>query len=50
VQCELSTDISTALGATTDLNGPKWEAGVLVGYLLLSRLAVYIALRMKTKA
>ncbi|EFN53135.1 hypothetical protein CHLNCDRAFT_32365 [Chlorella variabilis] len=39
-----------AIISTTDINGPPWEAAVLMGFLILSRLLVYIALRMKTKA
>lgn len=48
-QCIPVADINAALGTTTDINGPKWEAAVLVGFLLLSRGMVYAALRMKTK-
>ncbi len=43
------TDINAALNSTTDLNGPKWEAAVLIGFLIVSRIAVYLALRFKTK-
>jgi hypothetical protein len=49
-QCVPVADINAALGTTTDINAPKWEAAVLVGFLLLSRAMVYAALRMKTKA
>ena len=50
VQCEPVENINEALKTTTDINGPPWEAAVLMGFLILSRLLVYIALRMKTKA
>ncbi|KAL4855816.1 ABC transporter G family member 22 [Chlorella vulgaris] len=48
-QCVEVTDINAALNSTTDLNGPKWEAAVLIGFLIVSRIAVYLALRFKTK-
>lgn len=35
--------------AVVDLNSPAWEAAVLVGFLLLFRVAVYYALRTKTQ-
>ena len=35
--------------SVVDLNGPAWEAAVLVGFLLAFRVAVYYALRAKTQ-
>lgn len=42
-------DINESFNSTLDINGPPWEAAVLVGFLLVSRVAVYIALRKKTQ-
>ena len=43
-------DINSSLKTNTDINGATWEAAVLVGFLIVSRIMVYVVLRMKTKA
>lgn len=41
--------MNEALHTSIDLNSPAWEVGVLLGMLLVLRLAVYIVLRKKTQ-
>jgi hypothetical protein len=42
-------DINDSLRSVVDVNGAPWEAGVLVAFLVVSRLMVYVALRKKTQ-
>ena len=50
LQCTEVTDLNTALNipAPLDVNGPAWEAAVMVGFLLVLRFLVYVVLRYKT--
>ena len=49
-QCTEVTNLNTALNVVSplDVNGPAWEAAVMVGFLLVLRFAVYLVLRVKT--
>ena len=49
LQCEPVKDINDSLRSVVDVNGAPWEAGVLVAFLVVSRLMVYVALRKKTQ-
>ena len=42
-------DLNKSFATSIDIDSPCWEAAVLVGYLLLARIAVYVALRRKTQ-
>jgi hypothetical protein len=47
-QCPPVADKTEALGLFIDPDGAPWEAAVLLGFLLLFRVLVYYALRLKT--
>lgn len=49
VQCAPEADLNKTFNTSIDINGAPWEAAVLVGFLVLGRIAVYIALRKKTQ-
>ncbi|KAL4444675.1 hypothetical protein ABPG77_002492 [Micractinium sp. CCAP 211/92] len=48
-QCAPEADLNKTFNTSIDINGAPWEAAVLVGFLVLGRIAVYIALRKKTQ-
>lgn len=49
LQCSPSADLNNEFNTSIDINGAPWEAAVLIGFLVLGRIAVYIALRKKTQ-
>ena len=49
LQCKSVEDINDSLRSVVDIDGAPWEAGVLVAFLVVSRLMVYVALRKKTQ-
>lgn len=48
-QCKPVADLNKEFDTSIDLNGAPWEAAALIGFLLLGRVAVYVALRKKTQ-
>jgi ABC-type multidrug transport system ATPase subunit len=48
--CVEAEDTQKALNLFINPNGPVWEVGVLFGYLIVARISVYVALRVKTSA
>jgi len=48
--CVEAEDNQKALNLFVNPNGPVWEVGVLFGYLIVARILVYVALRVKTSA
>lgn len=49
LQCRPVDNIDDSLQPVVSLNGPCWEAAVLVGFLVVLRVAIYYALRTKTQ-
>lgn len=48
--CVEADDNQKALNLFVNPNGPVWEVGVLFGYLIVVRILVYVALRVKTSS
>lgn len=48
--CVPVTDKEAALGLFTNPDSPPWEVAVMFGYLIVLRIMVYYALRIKTSA
>lgn len=48
LDCPPVADLQAALKLGADPNGPPWEVGVLLGFLVVFRALVYVALRVKT--